>query len=55
MIKTLKYGRNGAIAGATGFALYNLFVQSDNKTPDTQFDWKSFFLSIFKGAALVAL
>lgn len=54
MSKTLKYGRNGAIAGGLGFLLFNLFKQLTriNENPDTKFDWEEFLISGGKGALI---
>ena len=54
MSKTLKYARNGAIAGGLGFLLFNLFKQLAriNENPDAKFDWEEFIISGGKGALI---
>ena len=54
MSKTLKYARNGAIAGGIGFLLLNLIKQlvKINEDPKSKFDWEDFLLSGGKGALI---
>lgn len=51
MNKTLKYARNGAIAGGLGLLLINLVKQliRINENPESKFDWEDFLLSGGKG------
>jgi len=52
MNKAVKYARNGILIGGAGFGLANLFNQLIVREQGKAFNWKEFFTSILKGAAI---